>query len=205
MIERTSEPPSARRDTGWTQVLYWRINESPGLALKINALALVLAAVSGLAFVWIARRVGGAPKLTWHAQECVIFVVGIAVVLFIHEGIHGVLMRAFGARPRFGFYVRGGMFYAKAPGHSFTRGQYLSVVLGPLVGLSLLGCMAIALLAGTAAVWFVALWAIVNASASNADAWIAAFILRQPGAARVVDELDGFRVLVPLGDPGGSG
>jgi hypothetical protein len=90
------------------------------------------------------------------------------------------------------------MFYAKAPGHRFTRRQYLIVVLGPLISLSLLLCAGIGLLAGTSIVWYLALWGVVNASAANADAWIAAVVLRHPVDAHVVDELDGLRVLIPV-------
>jgi len=89
------------------------------------------------------------------------------------------------------------MFYAKAPGHAFTRRQYLIIVLGPLVILSALACAAILLLARTSLVWFVALWAVVNAAAANADVWITAVVLQHPAGARIVDETDGFRVLLP--------
>ena len=118
-------------------------------------------------------------------------------MLAIHEMTHGILMRTFGAQLRFGFWMRGGMFYAKAPGHVFTRRQYLVIVLGPLAILSLLACVGILLLAGTPLVWFPALWAAVNASAANADVWITIVILRYPATACVVDEVDGLRVLVP--------
>ncbi len=196
-----SSPPSGRPSTTYTQALYWRVRDGSGRLVKINLLALPLAAMFGLGFVWMAQHIGKAPKLAWGARGSVVFVIGIVGVLAVHEGVHGFLMRAFGARPRYGFYARGGMFYAKAPGYIFTRRQYLVVVLGPLVGLSLLAWAGIGLLAGTSMVWHVALWGVVNASAANADAWIAAVVLQHPADALVVDELDGLRVLVP---PDGS-
>jgi hypothetical protein len=161
-------------------------------------LALPIAAVFGLGFLWMAQHVGQAPRLAWDTPESVVFVIGIFGVLALHECVHGLLMRAFGARPRYGFYARGGMFYAKAPGYRFTRRQYLIAVLGPLVGLSLLACAGIVLLAGTSMVWYLAFWGVVNASAASADVWIAAVVLRHPAGSHVVDELDGLRVLVPL-------
>jgi hypothetical protein len=72
------------------------------------------------------------------------------------------------------------MLYAKAPGHAFSRRQYLIIVI-----------------ANTSVVWFVALWAVVNAAAANADLCITAVVLRYPAAAQIVDEMDGFRVLLP--------
>ncbi|MEO8217793.1 MAG: DUF3267 domain-containing protein, partial [Acidobacteriota bacterium] len=83
-----------------------------------------------------------------------------------------------------------------APGYRFTRRQYLIVVLGPLIGISLLACAAIGLVAGTSMIWHIALWGVVNASAANADCWIAAVVVQQPAGALVVDEPDGLRVLV---------
>ena len=195
----TSSSPSGRPPVTYTEALYWRVRDGSGRLVKINLLALPLGAVFGLGFVWMAQHLGKAPELAWGARDAVVFVIGIVGVLALHECVHGLLMRAFGARPRYGFYARGGMFYAKAPGYRFTRRQYLIVVLGPLVGLSLLACAAIGLLAGTSMVWYVALWGVVNASAANADSWIAAVVLQHPADAHVVDEPDGLRVLVPSG------
>ena len=195
----TASSPPGRPSATYTEALYWRVRDGSGRLVKISLLALPLAAVFGLGFVWMAQHLGKAPKLAWGARDSVVFVIGIVGVLALHECVHGVLMRAFGARPRYGFYARGGMFYAKAPGYRFTRREYLIVVLGPLVGLSLLACAGIVLLAGTSMVWYVALWGVVNASAANADSWVAAVVLQHPAEAHVVDELDGLRVLVPSG------
>jgi hypothetical protein len=190
--------PSGGTRAIYTEVLYWRVRDGASRLVKINLLALPLAAVFGLGFVWIAQHFGQAPKLSLGVRECLVFVIGIVGVLAFHECIHGILMRAFGARPRYGFYARGGMFYAKSPGYRFTRRQYLIVVLAPLISISLLLCAGIGLLADTSKVWYLALWGVVNASAANADVWIAAVVLRHPADALVVDELDGLRVLVPI-------
>ena len=92
------------------------------------------------------------------------------------------------------------MFYAKAPGYTFQRNQYALIVLAPLVSLSVLMCMGIFLLASNSIVWVLALWAIVNASAANADVWITALVVRYPRSAYVVDELDGIRILLAEDD-----
>ena len=194
----SSNSPSERPPATCSEALYWRVRDGSGRLVKITLLALPLAVVFGLGFVWLAQHIGKAPKLAWGAREGVVFVIGIVGVLALHECVHGVLMRTFGARPRYGFYARGGMFYAKAAGYTFTRRQYLIVVLGPLVGLSMLACAGIGLLAGTSKVWYLVLWGVVNASAANADVWIAAVVFQYPRDAHVVDELDGLRVLVPF-------
>jgi hypothetical protein len=184
-------PPRA----AYNEILHWRIADRPGRLLRINLLALPLGVVFGVGFVWLAQGVGKAPSLAWGARELIIFVAGVLGVLVLHEVVHGVFFRIFGAAPRFGVYRRGGMLYAKAPGFAFTRRQYLVILLGPLVGISLAASSGMGLLSGTPTVWFLALWAIVNASAANADVWMAAVILRYPPAVLVVDERDGLRIL----------
>ena len=82
-------------------------------------------------------------------------------------------------------------------GHAFGRDAYLAIVLGPLVSLSALALIGFLLLAGTSSAWVIALWAVVNAGASNADLRIAALVGRYPRSATVVDERDGLRVLLP--------
>jgi hypothetical protein len=106
-------------------------------------------------------------------------------------------MLSCGAIPRFGFWPKGGLFYAKAPGFAFTHRQYVSILLAPLVTVSLLACAVMLLFGGTFVVWYAALWAVVNATAANADLWITAVVLRYPARAYIVDELTGVRVLMP--------
>jgi hypothetical protein len=76
----------------------------------------------------------------------VLLVVVITVVLVMaHEGIHALVMLRFGARPRFGAILVGRVMpalYATAPGHRFTRGQYLAVGVAPAITISLLGFVA---------------------------------------------------------------
>jgi hypothetical protein len=63
-------------------------------------------------------------------------------LMWVHEGVHGIFMLAFGARPKFGMLRIGLLpyaFYTTDPGHRFTRRQYLAVSLAPLAILGLLG------------------------------------------------------------------
>jgi len=75
-----------------------------------------------------------------------LIVVGLTLLLMAaHEAVHGLLMRAFGARPRFGAMLAGGVapaFFATADGHQFTRRQYLTIAAGPTVVLSTIGFIA---------------------------------------------------------------
>lgn len=185
------KPPS-----NYTEVLYWKITEEPRRLIIMNFLPILLALAFGIGFFIIIRMFGGSPQLALSNTEILIFVIGIPIILALHEFVHGILMQRFGAKPRYGFWRQGLMFYAKASGYAFRRNQYALIVLAPLLSLSVLMCLGILLLAGNSIVWILALWAIVNASASSADVWISALLLKYPRSAYIVDERDGMRILL---------
>ena len=189
------KPPS-----DYKEVLYWKITDKAGRIALMNFLAIPLAIVFGIAFFIFVRQFGNPPKLTWYANGILIFLAGIVLVLLFHEFVHGMLMRAFGAKVKYGFWSQGMMFYAKASGYAFKRNQYLIVVLGPLISLSILACCGVVILSGTSFVWMIALWAIINASASNGDLWITAIVLRYPASTYIIDEMDGLRFFIPQED-----
>lgn len=198
-ISSSVKPPS-----GYQEVLYWKINDKAGRIAMMNYWSIPLAMVFGIGFFIFARLFGNPPKLTWSNHEIWIFVIGSLIVLGLHELVHGVAMLAFGAKAKFGFFGQGLMLYTKAPGYAFKRNPYLIVLLGPLVSLSILAGCGILVLSGTSMVWLLAIWAIVNASASNGDMWITSILLRYPASAYVVDELDGMRILVPQTEIGST-
>jgi hypothetical protein len=191
----SGEPPS-----DYKEVLYWKIGEKAGRIAIMNLLPIPLAIVFGISFFILVRMFGNPPKIKWSDNEILIFLIGIVIVLVIHEFAHGVAMQAFGAQAKYGFWARGLMFYAKAPGYAFKRNQYLIIILGPLVSLSILACCGIVIQSGTSMVWLIAIWAIINASASGGDLWITAIVLRYPPSAYVIDEFDGMRIFMPESD-----
>jgi hypothetical protein len=93
------------------------------------------------------------------------------------------------------------MFYATSPGFAYPRGKFITVALAPLVVVSLLAILAMALLAGTAWVALLAFVATFNAAGAVGDMWIAAVVLRYPSHAYVVDEKDGMRIFLPEVSP----
>ena len=192
--------PLGKPPSGYKEVLYWKINEEPSRFVIMNFLPILLAILFGIGFYFFIQVFGGSPQLALRNQEILIFLIGIPIVLALHELVHGIVMQSFGARPRYGFWRKGLMFYAKSPGYTFQRNQYTLIVLAPLVSLSVLICLGIFLLASNSIIWVLALWAIVNASAANADVWITALVLRYPRSAYVVDEQDGMRILLKEDD-----
>ena len=189
------EPPSS-----YNEVLYWKISEESSHLIIMNLLPILLTITFGIGFFIFIHVFGGSPRLALSNKEILIFLLGVPVILALHEFVHATVMQSFRAGPRYGFWKKGLMFYAKAPGYAFKRNQYALIVLAPLLGLSVLMCLGTFLLASKSSVWVLALWAIVNASASNADVWITALVLRYPSSAYVVDERDGMRILLPQGD-----
>lgn len=191
----SSNPPAHYKEE-----LYWKISEKPGRLVLMNLFSIPIAAVFGIGFFLLVHGFGGAPKFALSDPEILIFLVGIPILLAIHELVHGGLMQYFGAKPSYGFFLKGLMFYAKAPGQTFKRNQYLIIVLGPLFSLTVLACLGIVLLSGTQIIWIFALWAVVNASAASADLWITAIVLGFPASIYVVDERDGMRILLAQQD-----
>ena len=189
------KPPS-----NYNEVLYWKITEEPRRLVIMSLMPILLAIVFGIGFFVFVYVFGGSPQLALSNKEILIFIIGIPFVLILHEFVHGIGMQSFGARPTYGFWKQGLMFYAKAPSYTFNRNQYALIVLAPLVSLSILLCLGIFFLASNSIVWVLALWGIVNASAANADVWITALVLRYPRSAYVVDERDGMRIFLPAGD-----
>ena len=195
----SGEPPS-----DYQEVLHWKITEKASHILIMNLLAIPVAIVVGIVFFIFVRMFGKAPKMMWNGNETLSFLIGIIIVIALHEFMHAVVMQIFGAKPKYGFWRKGLMFYAKAPGYAFKRNQYVIILLSPLVSLSVLACCGILIQSGTSVVWLLALWAIINASAAGGDLWITAIVLRYPSYAYVVDERDGMRMFLPQSDMKGK-
>ena len=186
--------------SNYKEFLFWKINQEPGRLFIMNFLPVFLALVFGFGFYIFVQVSGTPPQLSLTNKEILIFLFGIPVTLALHELVHGTVMRSFGARPKYGFWKKGLIFYAKSPGYAFKRNQYVFIVLAPLMSLSVLIWLGIVLSAGNSLVWVLSLWAVVNASSSNVDVWITILVLRYPASAYVVDEREGMRIFLPVDD-----
>jgi hypothetical protein len=191
-----------RPPANYREVLYWRISEKLSRVVIINLLSLPFLLLWGVLFFWLASTLGRMPSefgaLTGSAAWLVFIFLLLLIVL--HELVHGLAMRLYGARPRYGFLWKALAFYATAPGYTFPRRQYLTIALAPLVVLSLLAILLMFLLAGTPWVFFIALFATINAASAIGDVWITGIVLHYPPAAYIGDERDGMRIFLP--DPG---
>jgi hypothetical protein len=131
-----------------TEVVDWRPSSREGLVWNVLALPLLFVGLIG--FGWLAiRDVPTSGSATVGATSLLLWVLGtlaLAVALFLaHEGLHGLVMAAFGGRPRFGAMMMARVvpvLYTTAPGHVFSGAQYLAVSLTPAAAISILGVAA---------------------------------------------------------------
>jgi len=186
---------------GYREILYWKISEKPSRLLLMNLLSVPLLGLGLVIFFGLALVFRWLPSsFRLSIVHYLGLLVGLVLVLVLHELAHGIAMRLFGARPRYGVMWEKAMFFATAPGFAFPRRQYLVIALAPLVSLSLLAILGMWLLAGSAWVLPLALAAAINASGAIGDLWISAMVLRYPPHAYIIDEQDGMRVFLPAGE-----
>lgn len=181
------------------EVLYWRINDRPRWILLINVLSVILFFFWFFVFGWVAGSIGKFPKtleITFNFN-LVFPLVGCALILGLHELVHGFVMWLLGARPQYGVLREQMMFYATSPGYPFTRAQYLAVILGPFILISLAAILLIMLIPDSSWILLIVLLAAINASGAIGDQWMSVIVLRYPSTAYVMDERDGMRVFLP--------
>jgi len=195
------EPPP-----DYKEVLYWKISENAGTTIIMNLLSIPLAIVFGIGFFTFANMFGKPQEITSGISNflsiLLIGIIGLIVVIPLHEFAHGVAMKTFGAPVKYGFIWKGLMFYATSPGYAFQRNRYFVIILAPLVSLSVLACFGILVLAGTSLIWLLAVWGAFNGGSAIGDLWITTIALRYPPYAYIIDEQDGMRIFMPQNESG---
>lgn len=200
--KRDSPTPDSTNRPGalparYQEVLYWKISGKPARLVAMNLVAIVLLILAGVVFFSLAANLGQLPRNLELTPAAFLLLLAATVLVFVlHELAHGISMRIFGARPQYGVIWKMMAFYATSPGFAFRRNQYAAVCLAPLVSLSLLVVLGMALLNGTEWVALLAFFGTVNASGAAGDVWIMTIVLRYPANAYVIDERDGMRVLL---------
>jgi hypothetical protein len=156
-------------------------------------LATPLTCAAFIAYLLIAVR-GEIPMRGTFDIAALIVVLALTVGLaWVHEGVHALVMLFFGVDPEFGILKVGGIFagfFTAAPGHRFSRRQYLIICLAPLVVLTPLGVPACLLPFGT---YMVLPFAFVFGGCIG-DLTIAWHVLRSPSDVLCEDLRDGLRL-----------
>jgi hypothetical protein len=201
---QASNPLLGKAPADYEEVLFWKATQKASRIIIMNLLSIPLAIIFGIIFIDFVYMYGNPPEIvTGDSNNFLgVLLIGILLVVVLHELAHGIAMQTFGAKPKYGIIWKGLMFYATAPGHAFQRNQHLIISLAPLMSISILACLGIVIQAGTSNVWLWAVWATVNGGAAIGDLWITAITLGYPPYAYVVYEKDGIRILLPNSEGG---
>ena len=171
----------------------WKPSRSTGVWM--NVLSTLVAVVAGyLTFVFAFRGESG--TINFDVVGLGITVGLIAVVLVVHEGIHGLAFLAYGGRPTFGAGIAGKAmpyFYCTSVGQRLSVARYLVVALAPTIVVN--GAL-IAALFSPAATWFVFPFA-VHLAGCVGDWFLVFHTLRAPKGSLVEDMKDGLIIYKP--------
>lgn len=166
--------------------------------LQLNVLGFVLFAVSAAVFWYLLQLIRpldaekgmaiGFTNLN-GVVYIILAVLGTTVLMLVlHEAAHGLFFWLYThARPSFAF--KGAYAYAAAPEWYLPKPQYLVVALAPLVLLSLLGVVLMAVIPADGFMLLL-LFLVSNASGAIGDLWVVGWLLRQTQPCYARDEGD---------------
>jgi hypothetical protein len=187
----------------WEPVYYLNVTEPRRKLLLLNIAALIMVFVGwfalGIFRAWYERiSPPGLPlDFTVSTAGEIVFLIGAVILLLpLHEWLHGVSMQLLGVQPRYGWKLTRLVFFATADGALFRRNAFLIMALAPLIGITLLGMLALLTLPSALAQWAAPLTA-ANIGASLGDMLMAAIALRYPSNIYVRDEEDAIRIFAP--------
>jgi len=118
------------------------------------------------------------------------------LLLSLHELCHGLAFQFFGAKPKYGISLKKAVAYASATDYYLARDAYIVVGLAPLVILSCLAVVGMALSDGVLRFW-IGLLGALNAGASVGDLWFVLECLRLPPTTLARDFGDGTELYTP--------
>ncbi len=171
------------------RVLFW-LN-----VLSLIPLVIALMVV-GLWGVFVRRLRGPIPSVFWENVPWILaVVVVIALMIGLHEWIHGLAIRWVGYKPRYGINLAKGVFFATTDNGLFWRDQFLIVALAPLVIISVVG-MILMIFTPDSLAYYIGLIVVMNAAGAIGDLWMAAVVWRYPPNTLVRDEADSIRIYI---------
>ncbi len=172
----------------------WKPTRSTSIWMTV--LSTVVAFVAG-AVAFVVAFGTGEGTITFDVAGLAIALGIIVVSLVAHEGLHGLVILAYGGRPTFGAGMASKVlpyFYCTAVGQQFSVGRYVVVALAPTVVIS--GALIAGLLSPIAG-WFV-LPVAVHLGGCIGDWFLTARALRAPNGSLVEDMKDGLIIHTPV-------
>lgn len=171
------------------------------LMIWLNIVGLVLTAAFLALFWWLAAllrpEIVGVLSVRFDTLWdiillFVVFLITMAAVLILHEGVHGFFFWLFSkTRPLFAF--KGAYAYAAAPDWYFPRNHYLVIGLAPLVFLSELGILLMPVFP-LRWMWALLVFLVFNASGAVGDLAVCGWLLFKPKTVLLRDFGDAIEV-----------
>src|SRR6185437_1334041 len=162
---------------------------------RVSLIGLLTAPLWTVAFLGLSRLLGGRAHLRLDITVSSVLLALFNLLIFMpffHEAIHGIVARAFGARPTFG--VGAGFAYTTFR-EPIRPTPYLMVGAAPLLVLSVVGMIVLTLrpsFPGQTLVFLVG-----NATGAFGDLWVLWHVPQLPRGSLICDLADGFAYYLP--------
>jgi len=170
----------------------------------MNLLGFILLMGSIWFFGWLAIRMRGNESVSFSFEFSSVpsmiisigeFLAVIFLVLILHEAIHAIFFWFFsGEKPVIGF--KGFYAYAAMPGWYFPRNQYILIGIAPLVAITLIGILFLAILPVTT-LHLVLVGLVLNISGAVGDLFVVLWLLTKPVTALALDQIETIEFFVP--------
>ncbi|MDX9851921.1 MAG: DUF3267 domain-containing protein [Anaerolineaceae bacterium] len=194
-----------------TQVLPLNYHPSGKFDLKskkqiiiLNLVGLVLLIFSIWFFGWLANFLRGSSATSFSFQissmSTALIAIGkllltIVFVLVLHEGIHALFFWVYSRqKPVVGF--KGAYAYAAMPGWYFPRNQFMVIGIAPLIVISLIGVLFLAILP-ISSINLVLVALVINTSGAVGDLFVVIWLLTKPRETFANDKIDSIEFYVP--------
>jgi hypothetical protein len=172
-------PTSGSLPNDYQEVLNWRVTGKPGRVVAVQILSVLALVIFAVLFFGLAVTLGKSPTQgKFGLGEIGAIFAGVLLALVLHELTHGLVMRMYGAKPKYGILWKGLMFYATSPGYAYRRNNYVVIALAPFVFISTLVVLGMWFLQGTLWVPLLGICGVFNASGAIGDMWMTMIVLR---------------------------
>ncbi len=164
---------------------------------RVALIGLVSVPVWAVIFVATVRAIGGTLSIALHVTVLgvLIAVVNLTFIMpAMHEAVHGIVARLFGARPKYG--VGAGFAYTTFR-EPVRPVPYLAIGLAPLLAISIVGVLI--LCAWPFAPGQTIIFLVGNGAGAFGDLWVAMKVLQLPRECLICDLADGFAYYLPVG------
>lgn len=170
----------------------------------LNLIGLILLIFSIWFFSWIANQIRSGSDISISIEFSSIpsalialgkLLLTIIFVLGLHEGIHALFFWIFSKqKPVVGF--KGFYAFAAMPGWYFPRNQYLMIGIAPLILITLIGILFLAILP-VSSLNLVLVALIINTSGAVGDLVVVIWLLTKPVDTLALDMIDCIEFFVP--------